>query len=70
MSTVSREIRRNCSHVYDIPTYRPQHSAEEVSAAPFLLPRGMFHSQEVLDYIEEKLRATLVAGADRLTLVS
>ncbi|HIQ88015.1 MAG TPA: helix-turn-helix domain-containing protein [Candidatus Scatomorpha gallistercoris] len=34
VSTVSREIRRNCTHMYDLPA----HSPEEISAAPFLLP--------------------------------
>ena len=34
VSTVSREIRRNCTHMYDLPA----HSPEEIPAAPFLLP--------------------------------
>jgi len=37
VSTVSREIRRNCTHMYDIPTYYP-HSPEEIPAATLLLP--------------------------------
>ena len=58
VSTVSRDIRRNCTHMYDIPTYYP-HTAQK----PYLLRRsychrGMFRSQEVIEYIEEKLRAT------------
>ena len=28
VSTVSREIRRNCTHMYDIPTYYP-HTAQK-----------------------------------------
>lgn len=28
-STVSREIRRNCTHMYDIPTYYP-HTAQKI----------------------------------------
>lgn len=27
VSTISREIRRNCTHMYDIPTYYP-HTAQ------------------------------------------
>ena len=58
VSTVSREIRRNCTHMYDIPTYYP-HTAQK----KYLLRRsychcGMFHSQEVIEYINEKLKAT------------
>jgi IS30 family transposase len=29
VSTVSREIRRNCTHMYDIPTYYP-HTAQKL----------------------------------------
>ena len=52
VSTVSREIRRNCSHMYDIPTYYP-HTAQK----KYLLRRtychsGMTHSQKLLDYIK------------------
>ena len=36
----------------------PAHGAEEVPAASFLLSPRMFRSQEIIDYIEEKLRAT------------
>ena len=58
VSTISREIRRNCTHMYDIPTYYP-HTAQK----KYLLRRsyfhpGMFHSQQRLNYINEKLKAT------------
>ena len=38
VSTVSREIRRNCTHMYDIPHLLPAHSTEEIPAATLLLP--------------------------------
>ena len=58
VSTVSREIRRNCTHMYDIPTYYP-HTAQK----KYLLRRsychgGMFWKEDVVAHIEEKLRAT------------
>ena len=58
VSTVAREIRRNCSHMYDIPTYYPHTAQKKYLLRRSYCHRGMFHSQEVLDYIEEKLRAT------------
>ena len=36
--TGSREIRRNCTHMYDIPTYYPSYGTEKVFTAAFLLP--------------------------------
>ncbi len=29
VSTISREIRRNCTHMYDIPTYYPQQKEQQ-----------------------------------------
>ena len=58
VSTVSREIRRNCTHTYDIPTYYPHTAQKKYLLRRSYCHRGMFHSQEVIDYIEEKLRAT------------
>ena len=58
VSTVSREIRRNCTHMYDIPTYYPHTAQKKYLLRRSYCHRGMFHSQEVIDYIEEKLRAT------------
>ena len=51
VSTVSREIRRNCSHMYDIPTYYPHTAQKKYLLRRSYCHRGMFHSQEVLDYI-------------------
>ena len=58
VSTVSREIRRNCTHMYDIPTYYPHTAQKKYLLRRSYCHRGMFHSQEVIDYIDEKLRAT------------
>ena len=65
VSTVSREIRRNCTHMYDIPTYSA-HSAEEVSAAPFLLSPGDVPFTGSARLHRGKAAGYLVAGADRL----
>ena len=58
VSTVSREIRRNCTHMYDIPTYYPHSAQKKYLLRRSYCHRGMFRSQEVIEYIEEKLRAT------------
>lgn len=58
VSTVSREIRRNCTHMYDIPTYYPHTAQKKYLLRRSYCHRGMFHAQEVIDYIEEKLKAT------------
>ena len=58
VSTISREIRRNCTHMYDIPTYYPHTAQKKYLLRRSYCHRGMFHSQEVIDYINEKLKAT------------
>ena len=58
VSTVSREIRRNCTHMYDIPTYYPHTAQKKYLLRRSYCHRGMFRSQEVIEYITEKLRAT------------
>ena len=58
VSTVSREIRRNCTHMYDIPTYYPHTAQKKYLLRRSYCHRGMFRSQEVIEYINEKLRAT------------
>jgi len=58
VSTVSREIRRNCTHMYDIPTYYPHTAQKKYLLRRSYCHRGMFWNQEVISYIEEKLRAT------------
>ena len=51
VSTVSREIRRNCTHMYDIPTYYPHTAQKKYLLRRSYCHRGMFHSQEVIEYI-------------------
>ena len=58
VSTISREIRRNCMHMYDIPTCYPHTAQKKYLLRRTYCHRGMFHSQEVIDYINEKLKAT------------
>ena len=58
VSTVSREIRRNCTHMYDIPTYYPHTAQKKYLLRRSYCHRGMFWDQEVIAYIEDKLRAT------------
>lgn len=58
VSTVSREIRRNCTHMYDIPTYYPHTAQKKYLLRRSYCHRGMFHSTELIAYIEEKLLAT------------
>ena len=66
VSTVSREIRRNCTHMYDIPTYYP-HTAQK----KYLLRRSYCHRGDVPFTGSDRLHrgkaaGDLVAGADRL----
>ena len=37
VSTVSRELRRNCTHMYDIPTYCTQHRRNTCCAVPIAI---------------------------------
>lgn len=58
VSTVSREIRRNRTHQYDIPTYYPHTAQKKYLLRRSYCHRGMYQSQEVIEYINEKLLAT------------
>ena len=58
VSTVSRELRRNCTHMYDIPTYYPYTAQKKYLLRRSYCHRGMFWNQEVIDYINEKLKLT------------
>ena len=58
VSTVSRELRRNCTHMYDIPTYYPHTAQKKSNLRRSYCHRGMFWNREVLDYIDEKLQQT------------
>lgn len=58
VSTISRELRRNCTHMYDIPTYYPHTAQKKYLLRRSYCHRGMYWNQETIDYIDEKLLAT------------
>ena len=58
LSTVSREIRRNCTHMYDIPTNYPHTAQKKYLLRRSYCHHGMFQSQATIEYINEKLKAT------------
>ena len=58
VSTISRELRRNCTHMYDIPTYYPHTAQKKYLLRRSYCHRGMFQSEELIAYIEEKLMLT------------
>ena len=57
-STVSREIRRNRTHMYDIPTNYPHTAQKKYLLRRSYCHHGMFRSQATIEYINEKLKAT------------
>lgn len=58
VSSVSREINRNRTHQYDIPTYYPHTAQRKCNLRRSFCHRGMFWKQEVINYINEKLNLT------------
>ena len=58
VSSVSRELRRNCTHMYEIPTYYPHTAQKKSKLRRSYCHRGMYHSPELLAYIEDRLLAT------------
>ena len=58
VSSVSRELRRNCTFFRDIPRYYPYTAQRKSNLRNSYRHRGMFWKQEVLDYIDEKLSQT------------
>ena len=58
VSSVSRELRRNCTHMYEIPSYYPHTAQKKSNLRRSYCHRGMFWSEELIKYIEEKLLAT------------
>ena len=59
VSTIPREIRRNCTHMYDIPTYYPHTAQKKFLLRRSYCHRGMFYSREVTEYINENLNGLL-----------
>ena len=58
VSTVSRELRRNCICKSGMPMYTPYIAQRKYQRRRTYCHRGMYHSQEVIDYINEKLLLT------------
>lgn len=58
VSTVSKEIRRNCTHMCDIPSCCSHTAQKKHFLRRSCCHREMFHSQEEVDCINEKLKAT------------
>lgn len=58
VSTVSREINRNRTHMYDVPTYYPHTAQKKYLYRRRFCHRGMFGNEELIKYIEEKLLLT------------
>lgn len=54
-STISRELNRNFSHMYDIPTYYPHTAQKKYKFRRSFCQRGMFQDPQKLEYIKEKL---------------
>ena len=58
VSTISRELNRNFTHMYDIPTYYPHTAQKKYKFRRSFCHRGMFQDPKKLDYIKEKLLLT------------
>ena len=58
VSSISRELRRNCTFFRDIPRYYPYTAQKKSNLRNSYRHRGMYWKQEVLEYIDEKLSLT------------
>ena len=58
VSSVSRELRRNCTHYYDRPRYYPYTAQKKSNLRKSYCHSGMFLGKDVLNYIDEKLALT------------
>ena len=58
VSSVSRELRRNCTFYRDVPRYYPYTAQKKSNLRNSYRHRGIFWSKQVLTYIEEKLSLT------------
>ena len=58
VSTVSRELKRNRTHMYDIPTYYPYTAQKKYLLRRSYCHRGMFQDPAKLEYTKEKLLLT------------
>ena len=58
VSSVSRELRKNCTFYRDIPRYYPHTAQKKRNLRRSFCHRGMFWDKEVIEYINEKLQLT------------
>ena len=58
VSSVSRELRRNCTFYRDVPRYYPYTAQRKSNLRNSYRHQGVFWDRKVLDYIEEKLSLT------------
>lgn len=58
VSSVSRELRRNCTFYRDVPRYYPHTAQKKSNLRNSYRHRGMYWDEEVLEYIDEKLAQT------------
>ena len=58
VSTISREIRRNCSFMNVKPAYYPHTAQKKYRLRRHFCHRGMFQDSAKLEYIKEKLLLT------------
>ena len=58
VSSVSRELRRNCTFYRDVPRYYPYTAQKKSNLRNSYRHQGVFWDRKVLDYIEEKLSLT------------
>ena len=57
-STVSRELRRNCTYMNVAPSYYPHTAQKKYMLRRSYCHRGMYWHEETIQYINEKLKAT------------
>ena len=58
VSSVSRELRRNCTHMYEIPSYYPHTAQKKYKLRRSYCHRGMFQDPAKLEYIKGRLLET------------
>ena len=58
VSTISRELNRNFTHMYDIPTYYPHTAQKKYLLRRSYCHRGMFQDEKKLEYIKDRLKET------------
>ena len=70
VSSVSRELRRNYSHMYDIPTYYPHTAHKKYLFRRSFCHRGMFGNEKLIEYITEKSQATWLPNKLQICLAN